>query len=192
MPRNVDVATLNALASGVVNIGILADIALTTGPIYCWTGYGNLTYNGNTYLGLGNMSDISPSSESSVVIAQGLSLTLTGIGSDISEALTDITQGQPVTLYMVVLDAAGNIIGSPITTYQGQTDTVQVIDDPNGTCTVVLQVENRLTQLQRNRAYRWTNAQMQELNPAEQGFMYTANLSDYVAEWGNNGDGVGK
>jgi hypothetical protein len=46
-------------------------------------------------------------------------------------------------------------------------------------------VENRLTQLQRDRTYRWTQAQQAELYPGDTGFLYTADLADYVALWGN-------
>lgn len=185
MSRGINPTTLAALGQKVVPLAVMVDITLSSGVMYLWTGYGSITYSGNTYVGLGNLTSIGNSSEASVVIAQGLTLTLSGIGTDISEALTDITQGQPVYVYLAVL-SGNSIVGEPFATYVGQTDAVSIIDDPDGTCSVTVEVENRLTQLQRNRAYRWTSAQMQQLNPSEQGFIYTANLSDYVALWGNS------
>lgn len=186
MPRYIDGTTQSELDLRYVGMALLCQITLTSGVLYVWSGYGDLAWNGNTYLGMGKLAKVGTVQEDSGVVAQGMSIGLEGVSSDdLSDALADVTQGQPANLYVVLLDANRNIIGTPIASYAGLTDAVSVSQDPDGNCGVSIALENRLTQLQRNREYRWTNAQMQELYPAEQGFIYTANLQNYIALWGD-------
>jgi len=191
MPRNINPEVLVAIASGNVRMGILVSIVTLSGTVYAFTGYGDVVYGGNTYLGLGALTDISAISESSSVTSQGVALTLNGVDpTNISEALTDIPQGGAVSILFVVLDANNNVVGVPIVSFAGQTDGIVIKESPDGTSpdgtsSITLDVENRLTQLQRDRTYRWTQAQQTELFPGDTGFLYTADLADYVALWGN-------
>jgi hypothetical protein len=186
VPRNINPTVLVALSTGNVRMGILVSIETLSGTAYAWTGYGNVIYNGNTYLGLGALTNISAISESSSVISQGVTLTLDGVNpTNISEALTDIPQGGDVYVLFVVLDGNNNVIGVPIVSFAGQTDGIVIKEAPDGTSSIALDVENRLTQLQRDRTYRWTQAQQAELFPGDTGFLFTADLQDYVCLWGN-------
>jgi len=185
MPRNINTEALAALQTGNVRLAILISMQISTGTAYVWTGYGDITYNGNTYLGMGTLLNISNIGESNTVVSQGVTLTLDGVSpTNISQALTDVPQGGTVYIYLVFLTAANEVIGAPITTFSGQTDGITITENPDGDCSVSVDVENRLTQLQRDRTYRWTMAQQAELYPGDQGFLYTANLQDYVALWG--------
>jgi hypothetical protein len=167
-------------------MGVLVSIATLSGTVFAWTGYGNVVYNGNTYLGLGALTNMSAIAESSSVISQGVTLTLNGVDpTNISEALTDIPQGGDVYILFVVLDDCNNVVGVPIVSFAGQTDGITITEDASGLSSIALDVENRLTQLQRDRTYRWTQAQQCELYPGDTGFLYTADLQDYVAVWGN-------
>lgn len=186
MPRYIDPTTAAELDLSNLSLGLLCAITLTSGTLYLHSGYGNIDYGGNTYLGVGKFAGVGTVQEDTSVISQGMSISLEGITSDdLSDALTDITQGQPATLLVVLLDGNWNVVGTPIAAYAGLTDAVGIQQNPDGTSNISVALENRLTQLQRNREYRWTNAQMQELNPGEQGFIYTANLQNYVALWGD-------
>jgi hypothetical protein len=186
VPRNINPAVLAAIATGNIRMGILVSIATLSGTVYAWTGYGPVVYAGNTYSGLGALTNISAISESSSVTSQGVTLTLNGVDpTNISEALTDIPQGGDVYILFVVLDASNNVVGVPIISFAGQTDGIVIKEAPDGTSAIALDVENRLTQLQRDRTYRWTQAQQAELFPGDTGFLYTADLQDYVALWGN-------
>jgi hypothetical protein len=167
-------------------MGTLVSIETLSGMVYAWTGYGTVVYNGNTYLGLGSLTNISAITEANSVISQGVTLTLNGVDpTNISEALTDIPQGGNVQILFVVLDGSNNVIGVPIVSFAGQTDGITIKEDASGLSSISLDVENRLTQLQRDRTYRWTQAQQAELYPGDTGFLYTADLADYVALWGN-------
>jgi len=185
MSRNINTATLAALQSGNMRLGLLMSMETSSGTTYAWTGTESIIYNGNTYPGLGTLINISAIPESNTVIAQGVTLTLNGVDpTTVSEALTDIPQGGAVYIYLALLNPDNSIIGEPITSFSGQTDGIVIEDNPDGTCSISVDVENRLTQLQRDRTYRWTMAQQAELFPGDQGFLYTANLQDYVSLWG--------
>lgn len=99
MSRNLDTSLAAALSKSLIQPVILAMLTLTSGPIYVWSGVGNLVFGGNTYLGVGQLGRISAISEGSGVSAEGMSLTLGGIGTSLFPA-SDIPPGvsNPVTV----------------------------------------------------------------------------------------------
>ena len=50
--RPIDVQTAAAMAAPNVYMALMAEIHFASDIVYCWTGYGNFSYGGNTYLGL--------------------------------------------------------------------------------------------------------------------------------------------
>ena len=89
MPRGIDPTVLALMATGNLRMGTLVSIETLSGMVYAWTGYGTVVYNGNTYLGLGSLTNISAITEANSVISQGVTLTLNGVDpTNISEALT--------------------------------------------------------------------------------------------------------
>lgn len=192
MPRYLPSGVAAELDLSALTMGLLCELTLASGPLYLYSGFGNIEYNGNTYLGVGTFGVVGTVQEDTSVIAQGMSIGLEAVPPQadqqnaLADALQDINQGQPCTLLVVLLSGYQQVVGAPIAAYAGLTDAVSVRHNPDGTCSLTLALENRLTQLQRGREYRWTNAQMQELYPGEQGFIYTANLQNYVALWGDS------
>jgi hypothetical protein len=78
--RNLDSTLVAALSNQVISPVVLASLTFKSGPIYVWTGVGNLVFNGNTYVGVGQFGRISPISEGSDVKADGIEVILSGIG----------------------------------------------------------------------------------------------------------------
>lgn len=79
MPRSLDTTLSAALANSNVQPVILAIITFASGTVYVWSGVGNLIWNGNTYLGVGSLGNISAITEGSGIEAQGVTLTLSGV-----------------------------------------------------------------------------------------------------------------
>ena len=80
MSRNLDTSLAAALSASSISPVVLAALTFVSGVMYVWSGVGNLVFNGNTYVGVGMLGKISPISESSDVRADGLEITLSGIG----------------------------------------------------------------------------------------------------------------
>lgn len=99
MSRNLDGSLSAALSNKVIAPVILAALTLNSGVLYIWSGVGNLVYAGNTYLGVGMLGKISPISEGSGVTADGMSITLSGIGkSPFNDALIPPGVSNPATV----------------------------------------------------------------------------------------------
>jgi hypothetical protein len=186
MPRNIDPATLAAMAAPNVRIGLFVQLTFATTTQYVWTGQGNITWNGNTYLGVGYLGSVSTIQEDSTVQAQGISIQLQGItADDLSEALTEVHQGLPAKVYTVFFNADGTIIGTPILSFSGKMDQPE-INEAAETATITISCENRMAELNRSREQRLTLAEQQLHYPGDNGFQFVNSIIDWVAAWGSS------
>jgi hypothetical protein len=81
MSRNLDTTLAPALANPLITPAIFVSLTFQSGVFYVWNGIGNYVLNGNTYTGVGTLGKISAIQEGSDVEAQGLTVTLSGIGT---------------------------------------------------------------------------------------------------------------
>src|ERR1700684_3779572 len=79
MSRQIDATLAAGFANANIQPIILAALTFASGVVYVWSGVGNLTWNGNTYQGVGALGEISAISEGSSVEAAGMTVTLAGI-----------------------------------------------------------------------------------------------------------------
>lgn len=184
MPRTIDSAMLGGLLSNAIVPAFLADLTFATGVTRVWSGVGNLTWNGNTYSGVGSLGAVGDVVEGLQVRAEGTTVMLSGIDSTIlNDALSEIQIGAPATLWFALL-SQGKILGSPYPLYVG------VIDKPTihtgvTTSTVSLAIENRMMMLQRPTARRYTSADQRYYYPNDCGFQWVEVLNDASFRWGS-------
>jgi hypothetical protein len=82
--------------SNKIKTAILIEATFSSGSVNLWTGYGNLTYEGKTYLGAGNLLDISSVQETLETRANGFSVSLNGLDpSLLAIALAEPYTGRP-------------------------------------------------------------------------------------------------
>ncbi len=195
MPRNINSATATALASTSSSVGIFVLLNLPAGALYVWSGMGNLSYTppGSntpiTFTGVGVLGSVGTIGASTSVFAAGIKLTLEGVDpTTIGEALTGIPVGTGCTVWYGLLQS-GSVVGALISVFEGLTDQVSIQEGVD-TCTVTIDVESKLAQLQRNREYRYTDAQQQALYPGDNFLRYVAVLQNWLGTWGfkNNND----
>lgn len=197
MPRNINSTTATALASSLTYLGIFVTLSLPSTQVNIWSGMGAMLYNppGSgtsdtfTFLGVGKLGAVSAVDESTSVYANGVRLTLEGVDpTTVSEALTEIPVGSLCEILLGVI-SAGAVVGALIPIFLGYTDQVTILDTVQ-TCTVTIDVESKLAQLQRNREYRYTDQQQRELYPNDGGLKYVSTLQNWQGTWGfrNNND----
>ena len=79
MARSITTAFNTAIKSQVVRPFFACELAFSTGTLYFWNGYGDLTMtaggSSNTFTGLGDLISVSPIAESDQVEAIGASLS---------------------------------------------------------------------------------------------------------------------
>ena len=61
----------NQLTSSELQPFLAIQLDFDGGSFYSWTGYGNISFGGNTYIGAGDVIQVSPSQETSEIKANG-------------------------------------------------------------------------------------------------------------------------
>lgn len=110
-------------------------------PVYAWNGYGNIDWDGHTWLGTGHLGTISLIKETKDLSANGCTLTLSGIPSDlIIKAMANDTKFCSGKVYMTSMSAAGALEADPLQIYNGYID-VCPGEDSGQTATISVQLE---------------------------------------------------
>lgn len=151
---------------------------------YLWSGIGSIAWNGQNWMGLGSLAQISPVIEDSQLNAQTLSLSLSGIDATLlPEALSEIQQGKPVLLWLAFLNPDGSVVPDPIASYAGRMDQPSIMQDTQ-TATITLAVENRLADLQRRIERRFSDRDQRLDYPQDNGMGFVSQMLDWNGAWG--------
>lgn len=154
-----------------------------SGTVFVWTGYGNIAWDGQTWIGTGDLGRVSDVRESREGAANGLTLSLHGIPSgNIAQALADDSQGRPGKMWLGFLAADGSLVVDPYLIFDGVIDVCPVEDDAE-TCIVSVQLEKELID-SRARGRRYTHEDQKIQYPTDRGFEYIAGLQDKQIVWG--------
>lgn len=167
--------------------------AYTYGPLRLWTGYGNKTIGAYSYIGSGNMLNVSGLEEANDLSAKGATISLSGISSDVvSYAIKASYQGRLVTIYWGI-----NGVSDVIEVFSGYMDKM-TIQDEGATSNISLSVESRLIALDRAKVRRYTHESHKAVIDTEgysqttdTFFKWVTRLQDKQIVWGrevNNPD----
>ena len=184
MSRDVTSSVNAIFESQSVTPFLAIDLAFDGGNFVAWTGYGNLTFGGTTYVGAGDFLSVSPIKESSEVQANGIDITLSGVPSDlISSALNETYQGRSCKLHLGVLDSSNAVVSDPYVLFSGRMDLMS-IDDSGETANINITAESRLIDLDRTRERRYTSEDQKIDFPNDKGLEFIADLQDKEIVWG--------
>ncbi len=184
MSRNISSPMLAELTGNQIAPCFLAIITFRSATEYVWTGPCPLTWNGNTFTGIGSLGKISPVAEGVDINAEGMTLSLSGIDPALlAESVTDVQVGAPVTVYFALVDGSLNIIGTPYPLFVGQVDQPSITPGTED-ITISLKCESRLSDLQRANQRRYTSADQRLYYPDDIGFSWVEILNDQALRWG--------
>lgn len=184
MSRGLSVAMLAAINAARVRPAYFVRLALDTGDVLVWSGIGTYTLGGLDYVGVGDFGGISEIEEGKQLAANGLTLSLSGVPSDmIALSLAEKYRGRFAYVRMVLFDLdTGAGIADPVIVFAGRIDTMNVTDTGN-TATLNVACESRLVDLERARERRYTDEDQRQLHPGDTSFRYVAALQDKNIEW---------
>ena len=184
MPRNLSPAMLTALQSGILYPAIFVNLGFASGTAYIWSGIGNCTWNGNTYVGVGDLGQISVIEEGATVEAKGISLTLSGIDSTmLADALQESQLGLPATIYLALYTGpGGTIIADPLTAWSGFTDQPEIVLT-GPTAEITLRLESVLLELNKPVDRRYTLQDQQVQAPGDIAFQFVPSLQEISFVW---------
>jgi hypothetical protein len=173
-----------ALEAPLLRPAFLVSMQFASSTVNAWTGRGTLTWNGTDFLGTGTMGEVAVVEEGSTVQARGTTLTLSGIDATLlGDALNDLRQGLPVTIWLALFDATPAVIGNPVIAFRGRMD--QPTITVNGmTATIAINCESRLMDLNVPAERRYTNEDQWRDWPGDRGFEFVNSVQEVTIYWG--------
>lgn len=205
MSRDLLPEFVGGLQQPVVYPFFAVDLNFQSGPLYFWSGYGELLIDGKTYLGVGNLVNISSLEETTEIEAKGAVVTMSGIPSSyLSLALSEPYQGRECKIYFGLWLRNSFITteaSDPITTenlfelspesgtrylaeiFSGELDQMNISEE-GSTCTISVTAENVLIKLERPVVRRFTNEDQKSRFPSDRGLEFVAGLQDKEVFWG--------
>jgi hypothetical protein len=183
MARDLTASVITQLQAASVEVGILFEGEFASGWVRLWSGIGTLSWDSKTWTGTGNLLGISGIDETAEVRASGMTVSLSGVPSDLlSAALGDARSGRIGRVYLAFF-SGGSIVGDPILQFEGRLD-VPAIEDGPETATISISYESELIDLERARERRYTPEDQAIDFPGDLGFDYVASLQDAQITWG--------
>ena len=195
MPRNLTPAMLAQVAANQLRPALFLEIEFLTETVLLWNGFGtivppgpatNATSSfpyGQSFIGMGWMGEIRSVPQVADVVAQNITLVLTGIPSELlTDAINAVRQNSIATLWLGCLDNGNHVIGDPVQIFQGALD-VPTITEGAETSTISITCENPLIDLERAPNRRFTDIDQQFFYPGDTGFAAVQLLQDYNFTW---------
>jgi len=159
---------------------VAVELAFDSGTTRLWNGYGDLTVDGETYTGSGDLMSISAIEESGEISAKGLNMVLSGVPSSLlSLALTENYQNRNCKVYVGTI-ATGTV--AAYEAFSGRMD-VMTLQEGGDTCTISLTAESRLIDLERPRVRRFTAEDQKLIDANDTGLDFINSLQEETFEW---------
>lgn len=183
MARNLTAGMVTEAAKAAVMPVFFVEMDFSSGFVRVWSGYGDFAWNSYTWTGVGHLGQIDPLAEAIDFVANGASMKLSGIPSDmIAVALSQHYQGRPATIYLGFLDSAGAIVSDPVPIYAAKMDTME-IDEDGQSASIIVRIESQAIALKRSNEWRYTHEDQQIDYPGDLGLEYVASLQDKDLIW---------
>lgn len=183
MARDLTASVITQLQAASVEVGVLFEGEFASGWVRLWSGVGTLSWDGKSWSGVGTLLGISGIDETNEIRASGLTVSLSGVPSDLlSAALGDARSGKTGRVYLAFF-SSGSIVADPILQFEGRLD-VPAIEDGPDTATISISYESELIDLERARERRYTPEDQAIDFPGDLGFSYVAALQDAQITWG--------
>ena len=183
MTRTVTAAVVTEVQKAKTRPILFVELDFTSGFVRVWSGIGDLSWDGKTWNGTGDLGRVSPVEETDEVRSTGLVFQLSGIPSALlATALGEGYQGRSANMWMGFLDADYVVIDDPVLLWAGHMD-VMDIDEGAETSVISVRTESRLAALKRPKLRRLTREDLQIDFPGDKGFDLIAALQSQQLVW---------
>ena len=181
MSRTVPAALLTALNQDQIEPYYAVELLFDSGAVRIWTGYGDRTVNGNTYVGGGSLVGIEGLEEVADLSAKAITLSLSGISSTlVSAALQEPYQRRKCRVYFGEVS-----VSDVVEVFSGQLNTMQ-IEDSGETSTISVLVDSKLVELERSSNRRYTSESQKSRYTGDTFFDYVSAIQDAEIVWGRS------
>jgi hypothetical protein len=183
--REISVANEAAVTAAVKRPCILYEGEFASGWLRLWSGVGDLAWNGYTWIGRGQLLEISPLSEGDDIVARGMKVTAAAAVDIVATALGSFRQGATGRVYLGFLDSAWQLEDDPLLLFEGRAD-VQTFARLPDRALVTVAYEDELVDLLRPRIRRYTYEDQLLTDPTDGFFRHMTALQDLSIVWGSD------
>jgi len=188
MSRTLTTAMSNALVADTVRpiylVNMEFDSSENPAELNVWSGVGDLTYGGETYLGVGDLLGISQIQETSDISASGMNVSITGVKSSFLVIAKDHEyQGRPITVRLGAFNASGSLVSDPIIVFSGFMDTMTIAENGEYS-TITIAAENKLVAFEKTKVRRYTAEDQKIDYPTDKGFEFVTAIVEKQIMWG--------
>lgn len=187
MARDLHASLQAATLADAIGPIILVELLLDNAPVRMWSGIGDLSWRGDTWVGTGNLLGISPVEETLTTQATGLDVSLSGVPSDlVSVALSENYNDRTAKVYAGALDLnSGALLGDPYNIFSGRLDTMK-IEEGGESALITISIESELIDLERPRERRYESADQHIDYPSDDFFKFVPSIQDAEVQWGQS------
>ena len=153
-----------------------------------WTGYGTATYNSTEWIGLGTLLSLETIEEGTNVEARGTAVVLSGLDSTLGDVQADFQLGLPAAIYLTFY-YEGSLISPPVTAFLGRMDACKVKIGADSS-KITINLESRMLDMDIAPDLRYTDAQQQQIEPGDLGFLFQTQTLARNLYWGTIGTGA--
>lgn len=177
-------AALAALEAGTAIVSGAVEIACTP-AVRVWGGYHSLTFDGRTFLPIGDRGLVQVAGGALGDAAQNITLTLSGIDPE-TLALLDASgvAGAGAVLWRLIFDQSGTSLLDYGVWARGRLDTIQTEDEIGGTARITAQIETAAKGLGRRGARMRSDADQRLIDPADGFFKNVSYAAEKTLYWG--------
>jgi hypothetical protein len=183
MARTLTTATENALAASQVRALMFVLMDFPSGYLRVNNSAITFTWDGASWLGVGNLGSIDAVSEGIGLDARGLAFRISGVpAANIAIALGQQYQGRDCKVWLAPLSEAHAIIADPVLVFHGRMDVMDI--ELGETATITVTAESRLADWDRPRIRRFNHEDQQIDWPADKGFEFVPQMAEKELRWG--------
>jgi hypothetical protein len=170
MSRSFSTDVAAALAQSHVRLITMVKLEFDSATLYVHNGLGTYSWDGQSWLGAGDLASISAISEGNDLTPYAVKLSLSSIDASVASAALEENYFQrPVTIYLGVLDEndafvqeSSGTTNNPVQVWAGFIDSIAVTSGNEGGDAVVVTCESELAIFQRSRNLLFTNVWQQD------------------------------
>lgn len=182
MSRNIGASNVTAATGDHLHEVVMVALEFDD-PIYVHSDIGDITYDGNTYLGVGHLGSISEARESELVGPNPLTLSLSGVNSTfLREGLDSGSYGDPVTIYVGFRQDDGTLVADPFIVWKGRFEYASISQGSESYISVTLQHDLAILNQSANR--RFTDEDQKQTYASDEGFQYVSDMATQNLFWG--------
>lgn len=190
--RDLNPVFLTAMQEPRINLAFFVQFDFYESTLRFWTGIGDKTFLGETWLGVGDLGRIESRSQSRELVSHGFRLSLSGVSAAVISQLLQTRgkgRGRPFSIYLALMDDDFDEVLSDSSDEayyhlsSGFIDESRVLDSAD-IAEIEINVEDELVRLFRPNEVRYTNQDQQRIFPGDVFFEFVERLANKTISWG--------